>query len=111
MMTSNRWTEPKSAIINHHGTTINVWRLIVDLTHCLVFIDRLTVLDELTMNREYTHRVERIRMCQPRTQLGLARKLRTELRKLDRQVVVELKDGPTDCPTRGIWLQPLSHSQ
>ena len=78
-------------------------RLVVDLTHCLIFINQLTDLNDLIEDRaEYTHRVERIRKCQLFTQMKLAIRLRKELGKLDQRVVVEQKDGPTDGPTRGI---------
>jgi len=78
-------------------------RLVVDLTHCLIFIDQLPDLDDLIMERsEYTHRVGLIRNCEHLTQIRLSRRLRKELEKLDQRVVVEQKDGPTDGPTRGI---------
>ena len=68
-----------------------------------ICMDKLTDLNEVTTNRpEYRQRVALIRSCELRTQEGLARELRTELKEHDRKFVVESNDGSPDGPNRGI---------
>jgi len=82
---------------------------------CLMFacIDRRAGLEELLVKRpEFQLQVLSIRKCEERTQIGLSRKLRAELKraelkKLSPENVVEvnnLKDGSSDGPNHGIWL-------